>query len=589
MKIYDAAAAFRNNELEANKYTVRCMGIIAIVVAIVWILNLLHIFIVPQSIMAISASAAIALLLLPAFMCKFSKTYSNHTKIYIMVCCTVAITLLASAMPKHGIIAWATPIALSCHYYSKKFTWQTYITSAVFMAISLPISAYFGEWDVSIFGVGSTPGVRIVDAEIYKRLYLYMFLPRVLTLAGICVIFITLSKRTRSLLEKQVGDSIEKQRIASELNVASQIQTSMLPCIFPAFPNRTEFEIYASMNPAKEVGGDFYDFFLIGQEKLAFLIADVSGKGIPAALFMMIAKSLIKGYAESGRSADEIFTLANEKLCESNDAGMFVTAWLGIINLNTGELEYANAGHNPPLVKKANGGFEYLNLPSGFVLAGMEGIKYRKNKTLLKKGDRIYLYTDGVTESTNEAEALYGEDRLRKVLNESFELSAEGLCNAVKNDIDAFVGNAPQFDDITMLCFDYIGKISKEITVAPEFEKIPEVTEFVENNFTENEVPMGDIMKMNIAIDEIFSNIVKFSKAGFVRVVCYTENSTAVLVFEDDGIEYNPLNHKEPDIKTSVEDRVIGGLGIFMVKKSMTNMEYEYKDGKNILTLKLDF
>lgn len=378
-------------------------------------------------------------------------------------------------------------------------------------------------------------------------------------------------------------------RIDEELKFAKDIQHSALPSIFPPFPEHKEFEIFASMHTAKEVGGDFYDFFLAGGDKLAFLIADVSGKGIPAAMFMMSAKSLIKGYAESGRSADEAFTLANEKLCEGNDAGMFVTAWLGIINLETGEMEYANAGHNPPLIKKADGEFEYLKSRPGFVLAGMEGITYRKNTLSLEKGDRIYLYTDGVTEATNRAENLYGEDRLKNVLNTSLNLSAEELCCAVKKDVDDFVGDAPQFDDITMLCFDYIGKPSKEITVVPELERMAEVTEFVENVFSENEVPMGAVMKMNIAVDEIFSNIVKFSEASYVRIICYTENDSAVLVFEDDGIEYNPLIQKEPDTTLSADEREIGGLGIFMVKKSMTSMDYEYKDGKNILSLKLEY
>ncbi len=455
MNIYDDVTAFRDNEIEANKYTAKCSGIIAVVIAVVWILNLLHIFIVPQAIMAIAASGAILLLIAPVFICRLSKGYSKNTKVYIMICCTVAITLLASAMPKHGIIAWATPIALSCHYYSKKFTWQTYFATVILMAISLPVSAYFGEWDVSIFGAGSVEGIRIVNGAIYKRLYVFMFLPRILTLAGICSIFITLSKRTRLLLEKQIGDSIEKQRIASELNVASHIQTSMLPCIFPAFPECKEFDIYASMTPAKEVGGDFYDFFKVDEDNLAIVAADVSGKGVPAALFMVIGKTLIKDHTTSGKDLGEVFTEVNRLLCESNSEELFITAFLAVLNLKTGEFRYVNAGHEMPFISKNNAPFEPHKIRAAFVLAGMEGMKYKESVIRLEPGDKVFQYTDGVTEATDSDERLFGMDRLQNALKKASDKSPKEVILAVKSEIDNFVGEAPQFDDITMICLEY--------------------------------------------------------------------------------------------------------------------------------------
>ena len=246
-------------------------------------------------------------------------------------------------------------------------------------------------------------------------------------------------------------------RIDRELEFAKSIQHSAIPTVFPPYPGRGEFDIFATMDTAKEVGGDFYDFYFVGENKFGFLIADVSGKGIPAAMFMMTAKTIIKGYAESGIPVDEVFTIANAKLCESNDAGMFVTAWMGVLDITTGKVEFANAGHNPPLVKHADGTFEYLKSKPGFVLAGMEGIRYRKNELFLAPGDAIYLYTDGVTEATDADNALYGEKRLCTLLNGLHGLSGEDICQAVKNDIDAFVGSAPQFDDITMLYLKYNG------------------------------------------------------------------------------------------------------------------------------------
>lgn len=251
-------------------------------------------------------------------------------------------------------------------------------------------------------------------------------------------------------------------RIDKELEFARTIQHSALPGVFPPYPNRTEFEIYASMTTAKEVGGDFYDFYLLGESRLAFLIADVSGKGIPAAMFMMTSKTLIKSLAEAGNEINDVFTLANEKLCENNDAGMFVTAWMGIIDLKTGKVDFANAGHNPPLVRRKDGSFEYLKCRAGFVLAGMEGIKYCKNELQLEPGDEIFLYTDGVTEATDIQENAYGEDRLLRLLNENKCVDSKSLCELVKNDIDRFAGDAPQFDDITMLSLKYNNNMKED-------------------------------------------------------------------------------------------------------------------------------
>ncbi len=247
-------------------------------------------------------------------------------------------------------------------------------------------------------------------------------------------------------------------RIDEELHFARSIQHSAMPAVFPPFPERKEFEIYAHMDAAKEVGGDFYDFYFVGQNKLAFLIADVSGKGIPAAMFMMTSKTLIKSFAETGKSVDEVLTEANRELCENNDAGMFVTAWMGVADLTTGEVEYVSAGHNPPLVMHKDGSYEYLKGRHGFVLAGMEGIKYKKSSMQLAPGDKIYLYTDGVTEATNANNELYGEERLLSALNGNKSASVEDTCKTVKADVDEFVGEAPQFDDITMLAFEYLGE-----------------------------------------------------------------------------------------------------------------------------------
>lgn len=247
----------------------------------------------------------------------------------------------------------------------------------------------------------------------------------------------------------------EKERIGAELNIATQIQANMLPCIFPAFPERNEFDIYATMDPAKEVGGDFYDFFMVDDRHLAIVMADVSGKGVPAALFMVIGKTLIKDHTTSGKDLGEVFTEVNELLCESNSEGLFITAFEGVIDLVSGAFRYVNAGHEIPYICKKDGRFEPYKIRAGFVLAGMEGMKYKCGELELEPGDKIFQYTDGVTEATNANNELYGMDRLTEILGENSALAPTELLPVIKNDIDGFVGEAPQFDDITMLCLEY--------------------------------------------------------------------------------------------------------------------------------------
>ena len=372
-------------------------------------------------------------------------------------------------------------------------------------------------------------------------------------------------------------------RIDKELEFAKQIQYSSLPTVFP---KSNSFRLYAEMITAKEVGGDFYDFYMLNDSTIAFLVADVSGKGIPAAMFMMRAKTVIRDLAERGLEPDEIFTVANNKLCENNDAGMFVTAWLGILDTKTGVMKFANAGHNPPLFKKNGEKFEYMKTRSGMLLAGMEGIKYRKNQLQLNPGDKLYLYTDGVTEATNNNTELYSEQRLLDFVNSLENPEPESLCKLIKEDVDKFVGTAPQFDDITMLAINFDAVIGDEtVSVVPDKASLKVVGAFADALSTKLEIVPKIAKKINIVFDEIYANIVNYSKATLATITYRIEKGKLYISFTDNGIPYNPLEEAEPDITLSAEERAIGGLGIFMVKKMTESMEYEYKDDKNVLTL----
>ena len=374
-------------------------------------------------------------------------------------------------------------------------------------------------------------------------------------------------------------------RFDKDLEIAKKIQHSALPSVFPPYPSRKDFSIFASMDAAKEVGGDFYDFYLLDENHLAFVVADVSGKGIPGAMFMMTSKTLIKSHTESGLAVNDVFTQVNAQLCENNEAGMFVTAWMGILDLETGLIRYANAGHNPPVVRHKDGSYEYLKGRANFVLAGMEGVRYKEQQLQLQRGDEIYLYTDGVTEAHNIDKQLFGEDRLLVSLNETTGMTVEEICKKVKADVDTFQGEAEQFDDITMLCVRLNEVEDKMLSVNPTMETVPQVAAFVEEQLEQFEVPVKVSTKLMVAVDEIYSNIVRYSGASEAHVRMIKEADTLRLIFRDDGKPYNPLDAKEPDITASADDRAIGGLGIFMVRKMMDDVQYMYKDGQNVLTL----
>ena len=276
---------------------------------------------------------------------------------------------------------------------------------------------------------------------------------------------VSLSQMIRNIevyIENLTAMTADKERIGAELSIATHIQSSMLPCIFPAFPDRKEFDVYATMNPAKEVGGDFYDFFMVDERHVAVVMADVSGKGVPAALFMVIGKTLIKDHTQPGISLGSVFSDVNNLLCDSNSEGMFITVFEGVLDLATGEFTYVNAGHETPYICRKGECFEAYKVRPGFVLAGMEDMRYKEGRMQLAVGDRIFLYTDGVPEATNADNEMYGSGRLHNALNAHKDKALEELLTKIKADVDSFVREAPQFDDITMLCLEYKEPLQSE-------------------------------------------------------------------------------------------------------------------------------
>ena len=272
----------------------------------------------------------------------------------------------------------------------------------------------------------------------------------------------SMEEQIQRYVENLTQVTAEKERIGAELALATRIQSAMLPHVFPPFPDRQEFDIFASMDPAKEIGGDFYDFFLIDDNHLCLVMADVSGKGIPAALFMMASKIILQSCAMLGNSAAEILTRTNEAVCSNNPEEMFITVWLGILEISTGKLTAVNAGHEYPVLKRAEGGFKLLKDKHGLVIGAMDGVKYKDYELQLRPGDKLFVYTDGVPEATDAENRLFGAERMLAALNAASEEDPEQILKSVRGAVDAFVKDAEQFDDLTMLCLEYKGKGSPE-------------------------------------------------------------------------------------------------------------------------------
>ena len=270
--------------------------------------------------------------------------------------------------------------------------------------------------------------------------------------------FAEISGKTLQYIDRVKTVTAENERIGTELSLATRIQANMLPNIFPAFPERSDFDIYASMTPAKAVGGDFYDFFLIDDDHLGIVIADVSGKGVPAALFMMASKIMVQNTAMSGKGPAEVLRAVNEQICSNNHEEMFVTVWFGILDLNTGKIIAANAGHEYPALQQPDGSFALVRIKPNFVIGGMPSIRYKEYELQLEPGGKLFLYTDGVGEATDPNLELYGTDRLLEALNRVRDGSPKEVLDEVSRSVAVFADKEPQADDLTMLCIQYKGK-----------------------------------------------------------------------------------------------------------------------------------
>lgn len=595
---------FWHNEVEANKLVTTIMVLCAFLLITGWILMMLDVFPIDPHDMNLVVWQGLIELAIPLYFSFHYKQKKWWLKYLLLFGLTITFARVDMLLTYKVSLLMTVPVIMSSRYFSKNLTITTAVVTIVLFLISTILGTTVGLVDINIvsFPKGTLievisrflgPSIRATglytSEMLIRNTLLYSFLPKLLIYILVAVISVNIAERGREMVQEQDESTKKSARLDSELTLANDIQNSMLPTTFPAFPDHEEFDLYAMNIPAKQVGGDFYDFFMIDRNHLAFIIADVSGKSIPAALFMVIAKTLLKNHTMNYRKPSEVFKDVNNLLCESNDTGLFVTAWMGILNCRTGKVKYVNAGHNPPVLVH-NGIPETIKCKSNFILGGMPDVQYPDEEFTLQKGDFLYLYTDGVTEAEDEYRNLYGMERTLELIKQNAEYSMKDLCIHIKEALDIYQRNTEQFDDITMLGLRFTGMKpqTSEIVVDSSIDNISKITAFVNEKLESYNTLARTRMQFDVAIDEICSNIIKHgyqNGEGKISVTVINDGTSTSLVFKDSAIPFNPVEAIDPDVTLSAEERNIGGLGIYMVKKSMDDMRYEYKDGQNILTI----
>ncbi|MBP5689810.1 MAG: SpoIIE family protein phosphatase [Bacteroidales bacterium] len=408
----------------------------------------------------------------------------------------------------------------------------------------------------------------------------------ILLIIGLALIVILMIRATKNM--KHLGEvTATKERLEGELVVARNIQMAMIPKIFPPFPERDDLDMYAGLVPAKEVGGDLYDFY-IRDEKLFFCIGDVSGKGVPASLVMAVTRALFRTLSSHEDSPARIVSAMNGSMSEGNEYNIFVTLFLGVLDLESGRLRYCNAGHNAPVTLTDR--IAELDVLPNLALGVLSGFNYIEQETVLHHDDAIFLYTDGITEAENNDKELFGLERMLSVLHT--RRRADDQVASVVRAVDEFAGGAPQNDDRTLLFIHYLGEGNTEfrhLVLHNDIRQIPQLARFVETIADEKKLDQGLALSLNLALEEAVSNVIMYAYPGgadgLVDVDAVLGPGKIVFILTDSGRPFDPTYVPEANVDAPIEDRPIGGLGIHLVRQIMDEMHYERHDGKNILTM----
>ena len=463
---------FHENEIQAN----RMMGFVlfnsGIILIAIWIAAKTGVFELAKDLMdatVLQGLVEIALLCLISWRVKQDAWWLKNL---LLLGSAIVYARMDMMFTHKAALLMVIPVICSCRYYSRRLTIGMALLTTVLFAISAALGANNGLLNLNDLtlpiGTTMTTTGKYIDSAVEqvgfdpalltRNVMLYSYLPKWMIFSVVSVISAKIAKRGRELVLRQKGMAEKQARIETELDLATRIQSAMLPGVFPPFPDRTEMDIFAIMDPAKEVGGDFYDFFLLDENRLGLVMADVSGKGVPAALFMMASKILVKNFAMAGLTPGQILEKANNQICANNPEQMFVTMWLGILDLTTGRITAANAGHEYPVIRQPGGEFTLYKDYHSFAVGGMEGMRYKEYELQLEPGGSLFLYTDGVPEATDAQNTMFGTQRLLNALNVQPDAPLEAILQNVRGAVDRFVGDAEQFDDMTMMCVAYHGK-----------------------------------------------------------------------------------------------------------------------------------
>ena len=618
--------AYYDNEADANKQMSFANAAAAVYMLVIWIFYLTEFFKINSNTTRVLVHVAfpigILILLTPLlYALKFKKQLRKpNYKFFVLYSFVFVIFVLNVILPKHSAIAWALCILMTNHYYNPKVGLVVFIAVLVSSLFATFGGMFVGEFDANLlFGNEIIKNVNTQEIyangpkerfEMLNKLYdmgkgffdleynrylgsfVFYFLPRGFILFLVFLVSRALNKRTYKLLVSEIHVNSEQAKTKTELEVAKEIQLATLPS---EISTSKDIEIVAELKAAKEVGGDFYDYFKIDDDHTAIVIGDISGKGIPAAMFMMKTITCFKNFVAPNKTPADILKQVNAALYDNNHLQMFVTCFLAILNEKTGELQFANAGHNPPIIG-SNGKFRYLKCQSGFILGGLEDAFVVNEKIVLESGESITVYTDGVTEARNAKGDFYGEERFLNFMNSREFTCVVEIHHALKDDLAKFTDNYEQSDDITMLTMQYRGDecFYLEKSFDAKLENIEGGLKTIDTFCVEHEVNKDFKNKLLVVADELYSNIVKYgyqNKGGevFTRLLFNKDKNEFVLTVIDRAPAFNQLEINNNPLDGDVSNREVGGLGILIVKQIMSQYAYDRINNKNILVLRKKF
>lgn len=606
--------AYYENEADANRHMSYVNGAAGILAIVIWILYLTHVFIIEAHFfmfVAILFPVAAVIMFIPLFLVRTNLVRKPGYKYFILFSMLVVIIALNISVPKHSLLFWPFVILIANHYYNPVMGTVIFVVTAVAMLLCLYFGMFFGEFDENLFGGGvvkpdGTIGTvetyaervallnekRAAGDNRYVKVLVYYYFPRVAIVTLFFMVSNLLNKRTFRLLDREIKVHDEQEKAKTELGVAKEIQLNTLPDEMIA--NR-DVEILGEQKAAKEVGGDLYDYLDIDKDHVAVLIGDVSGKGVPAAMFMMKTITSFRDFATAGKTPAQILKEVNASIFKGNKSSLFVTCFLAILDKRNGKVVFANAGHNPPIIG-SNGNFHFLKCKPGFLLGCFKDTFIEDEETVLEPGESLTLYTDGITEARNINGEFFGEERFLAAMNKhNFTCTVE-MHHTIKDEIASFVDEAPQSDDITFVTMRYrVGTYDlKEQFFDGKLDNIPEMLSFIGDFGEKHHLPEDFKNKLVIVGDELFSNIIKYGyedKGGeiFVRIIFNEEDNSFSITIIDRAKAFNQLEVNNQEVGTDAKKQAIGGLGLIIVKKIMDEYAYDRINGKNILVLKKKF